>query len=202
MYCILKESFRFSVCLFEAKMDITKQLRQNLGYGFVNYVNAKDAERAIITLNGLRLQNKTIKHRDSILPIDSVPLTDKLSKNKNPDTLIMVSLARPSSESIKGANLYISGLPKSYTQQDIEKLFNCCGKIITSRILYDSNTADGYGAYQLFDHLWFRGDQFFGALLLYLPSQRVDDEKPLALKRRLPFYSLPLYKCDKSSALP
>lgn len=34
---------------------------QNLGYGFVNYVNAKDAERAITTLNGLRLQNKTIK---------------------------------------------------------------------------------------------------------------------------------------------
>ncbi|VDM01921.1 unnamed protein product, partial [Schistocephalus solidus] len=34
---------------------------QNLGYGFVNYVNAKDAEKAIATLNGLRLQNKTIK---------------------------------------------------------------------------------------------------------------------------------------------
>ena len=40
---------------------------QNLGYGFVNYVSAKDAEKAINTLNGLRLQNKTIKvgmHRD------------------------------------------------------------------------------------------------------------------------------------------
>jgi len=38
----------------------------SLGYGFVNYVTAKDAERAINTLNGLRLQSKTIKvgHRD------------------------------------------------------------------------------------------------------------------------------------------
>ncbi|VDO04956.1 unnamed protein product [Rodentolepis nana] len=94
------------------KLIRDKSTCQNLGYGFVNYVNAKDAERAITTLNGLRLHNKTIK----------------------------VSLARPSSESIKGANLYISGLPKPYTQQDMEKLFTCCGKIITSRILYDSNT--------------------------------------------------------------
>ncbi|KAL5965774.1 ELAV-like protein 2 [Taenia solium] len=94
------------------KLIRDKSTCQNLGYGFVNYANAKDAERAINTLNGLRLQNKTIK----------------------------VSLARPSSESIKGANLYISGLPKSYTQQEMEKLFACCGKIITSRILYDNNT--------------------------------------------------------------
>ncbi|PIO22978.1 hypothetical protein AB205_0002330 [Aquarana catesbeiana] len=39
----------------------TSYLRHSLGYGFVNYLNAKDAERAINTLNGLRLQSKTIK---------------------------------------------------------------------------------------------------------------------------------------------
>ncbi|VDL95319.1 unnamed protein product [Schistocephalus solidus] len=49
-------------------------------------------------------------------------------------------MARPSSESIKGANLYISGLPKWLTQQDLEELFTSCGRIITSRILYDNNT--------------------------------------------------------------
>ncbi|KAK6989460.1 ELAV-like protein 1 isoform X1 [Biomphalaria glabrata] len=85
---------------------------QSLGYGFVNYKRPEDAEKAINTLNGLRLQNKTIK----------------------------VSYARPSSETIKGANLYVSGLPKSMAQQDLEKLFSHCGKIITSRILYDTNT--------------------------------------------------------------
>jgi hypothetical protein len=51
-----------------------------------------------------------------------------------------VSLARPSCESIKGANLYISGLPKSLTQLDLEQMFSDCGEIITSRILYDQNT--------------------------------------------------------------
>jgi hypothetical protein len=37
---------------------------QSLGYGFVNYHRPEDAEKAINTLNGLRLQNKTIKVRD------------------------------------------------------------------------------------------------------------------------------------------
>ena len=54
--------------------------------------------------------------------------------------IYQVSVARPSSESIKGANLYISGLPKNFTQSDIEKLFVPCGEIITSRILSDSQT--------------------------------------------------------------
>merc|ERR1712062_681446 len=83
---------------------------QSLGYGFVNYHRIEDASKAIQTLNGLRLQNKTIK----------------------------VSYARPSSEAIKGANLYVSGLPKHMTQPDLERLFSSCGNIITSRILCDN----------------------------------------------------------------
>ena len=34
---------------------------QSLGYGFVNYKDQDSAEKAIQTLNGLRLLNKTIK---------------------------------------------------------------------------------------------------------------------------------------------
>lgn len=45
-----------------------------MGYGFVNYVTAKDAERAINTLNGLRLQSKTIKvKRDEHHLVPSCP---------------------------------------------------------------------------------------------------------------------------------
>lgn len=40
---------------------------QSLGYGFVNYVDPKDAEKAINTLNGLRLQTKTIKVRCCVI---------------------------------------------------------------------------------------------------------------------------------------
>ncbi|XP_039298131.1 ELAV-like protein 3 isoform X1 [Nilaparvata lugens] len=89
---------------------------QSLGYGFVNYHRPEDAEKAINTLNGLRLQNKTIK----------------------------VSFARPSSEAIKGANLYVSGLPKNMAQQDLENLFSPYGRIITSRILCDNITVRQY----------------------------------------------------------
>lgn len=97
------------------KLIRDKVTGQSLGYGFVNYVRPEDAEKAINTLNGLRLQNKTIK----------------------------VSYARPSSEAIKGANLYVSGLPKSMTQQDLENLFAPYGRIITSRILCDNITGVG-----------------------------------------------------------
>lgn len=53
---------------------------------------------------------------------------------------IKVSFARPSSESIKGANLYVSGLPKNMSQPDLESLFSPFGRIITSRILCDNIT--------------------------------------------------------------
>lgn len=53
---------------------------------------------------------------------------------------LQVSYARPSSEAIKGANLYVSGLPKNMTQQDLENLFSPYGRIITSRILCDNIT--------------------------------------------------------------
>jgi len=51
-----------------------------------------------------------------------------------------VSYARPSSESIKDANLYISGLPGSLTQLELEQIFSSCGKIISARIIYDNQT--------------------------------------------------------------
>ncbi|CAH8503637.1 unnamed protein product [Heterobilharzia americana] len=85
---------------------------ESLGYAFVKFYNSFDAYKAIKTMNGLRLQNKIIK----------------------------VSLARPSSESIKGANLYICGLPKNMNQNELEKLFSTYGHIITARILYDNKT--------------------------------------------------------------
>ena len=34
---------------------------ESLGYGFVNYERCEDSQKAIRTLNGLRLQNKVIK---------------------------------------------------------------------------------------------------------------------------------------------
>jgi ELAV like protein 2/3/4 len=111
------------------KLIRDKVTGQSLGYGFVNYNRAEDADKAINTFNGLRLQNKTIK----------------------------VSFARPSSDAIKGANLYVSGLPKNMTQQDLEALFTSYGQIITSRILCDNITGEIrsllIGRKKLFQHI-------------------------------------------------
>lgn len=94
------------------KLVREKTTGESLGYAFVKYGKVSEADKAIRTLNGLRLQNKTIK----------------------------VSIARPSSESIKGANLYICGLPKKMTQSELEDLFSSCGHIINARILYDNKS--------------------------------------------------------------
>lgn len=51
-----------------------------------------------------------------------------------------MSLARPSKDDIKGANLYVSGLPKCITQPELEAIFRPLGSIINSRILYDNVT--------------------------------------------------------------
>ena len=69
-------------------------------------------------------------------------MNNKLDRHphSNPDSTTQVSYARPSSEAIKGANLYVSGLPKHMTQPDLERIFSSCGNIITSRILCDNIT--------------------------------------------------------------
>ena len=84
----------------------------SLGYAFVNYYKSEDAKKAIDSLNGLPVQNKNIK----------------------------VSYARPSSTTIKNANLYIAHLPKTYTQDELVGLFSPYGNIITSKILVDNTT--------------------------------------------------------------
>ena len=56
-----------------------------------------------------------------------------------------MSYARPSSASIRDANLYVSGLPKTMSQKEMEQLFSQYGRIITSRILVDQVTGQAAG---------------------------------------------------------
>ncbi|ESO06322.1 hypothetical protein HELRODRAFT_64455, partial [Helobdella robusta] len=84
----------------------------SLGYGFVKYKDANEAVKALQTFNGLKIQNKVIK----------------------------VSQARPSSETIKGANLYVSNLPAHVKSSDLMGLFGRYGNIISTRILSDPGT--------------------------------------------------------------
>lgn len=101
----------FASCgnITSCKLVRDKNSGQSLGYAFVNFDDPDHARKAIDELNGLRLQNKRIK----------------------------VSFARPSSQEIKGANLYISGLPKRVSQDELEEMFHSFGTIITTKVLTD-----------------------------------------------------------------
>lgn len=83
--------------------------RASLGYAFVKYELANDARKAMESLQGMKLTNKTIK----------------------------VSYARPSSNEIKNANLYVSGLPITANEHELKALFARYGSIITSKVLYE-----------------------------------------------------------------
>lgn len=83
----------------------------SLGYAFVNYSREEEAARAIEKFDGQQLNSKKIR----------------------------VSYARPSSDEIKNANLYISGLPKAVTENDLKTWFGVYGTIISSKILMLEN---------------------------------------------------------------
>lgn len=67
-----------------------------------------------------------------------------------------VSYARPSSDTIKDANLYISGLPKSMTQKDVEDMFSRYGHIINSRVLVDQATGMTGELFPYFSNILFK----------------------------------------------
>ena len=86
------------------------------GFGFVDYTTVEDAEKAIQTLNGLRLQNKMIK----------------------------VAYSR-NGENIKGANLYVKNIPKEMTEDELQQYFVEFGTIVQCRILTDSVSGKSKG---------------------------------------------------------
>lgn len=76
------------------------------GYGFVKFGKIEEAQKAIETLNGKNVLGKQIK----------------------------VSFARPNSQRTK-SNLFISQIPKEWSDLELKHQFSSCGKIIESRVL-------------------------------------------------------------------
>jgi len=86
------------------------------GFGFVEYATEMEAANAIQALNGVQLQNKVIK----------------------------VAYSRQGGR-VKGANLYVRGLPASCTAIELEQLFMPYGDVVQSRVLSDANTGASRG---------------------------------------------------------
>lgn len=90
-----------------ARIIRNKNSGHSYGFGFVEYFNADDAKLAIKNLNGVVINHKKIK----------------------------VSFARPSGNNIKNANVFVTNLPDTFTENDVKNLFQSCGDIIQCRLL-------------------------------------------------------------------
>jgi len=89
------------------KLLMERYSGRSMGYGFVKYSNGEEAARSIEALNGKPFMGKTLK----------------------------VSVARPPSSQIKGANLYIANLPIETDDSTLKQMFCPYGVIIEVKIL-------------------------------------------------------------------
>lgn len=82
------------------------------GFGFVEYQADRDAARAVKIFDGLPMYGKRIR----------------------------VQHANKTDEHAKAYNLYVKNIPSTYTETDLDKLFEPFGKIKTSKVLMDLQT--------------------------------------------------------------
>jgi RNA recognition motif-containing protein len=95
------------------KLMFDRSTGYSFGYGFVEYMNEVDAQKAIETFNGYQLEHKRLK----------------------------VALARPNCEDTKNTNLYIRNIPISYDEPQLSEIFSQFGEVVQVRLLRDQNTS-------------------------------------------------------------
>jgi RNA recognition motif-containing protein len=72
-----------------------KNTKKSMGYGFVKFLSESDALVAIDKMNGYSIAHKNLK----------------------------VSIARPPSLEIRNCKLYVTNLPKDYSEREVIALF-------------------------------------------------------------------------------
>uniref|UniRef100_A0A0G4HC44 RRM domain-containing protein n=1 Tax=Chromera velia CCMP2878 TaxID=1169474 RepID=A0A0G4HC44_9ALVE len=103
----LRDLFTQVAELESCKLVVNKQTGNSYGFAFVNYHTHEDALKAIERFNGEPIGNKNMK----------------------------VSFARPQSDAIKGANLYIRNLPADADEAKLRGIFEKWGSIIQTKVL-------------------------------------------------------------------
>lgn len=114
------------------------QTNYSYGYGFVNFVSEEGALQALKTLNGVSIRNKRLKVRDKWWLDQWRGLIDTF-------TSFQVSYARPSGEEIKDTNLYVTNLPRTINEDQLDVIFGKYGLIVQKNILRDKLTGKPRG---------------------------------------------------------
>mmetsp|Transcript_18914 Transcript_18914/g.19034 ORF Transcript_18914/g.19034 Transcript_18914/m.19034 type:complete len:437 (-) Transcript_18914:383-1693(-) len=109
----------FAECgeIAQAKVVRDKMTKKSLGFGFVKFIDEEDAQSAIMQMNGFPIGHKKLK----------------------------VSLARTPSDDIRNCKLYVTNLPRVYTEYDVANLFSQFGDIIECRVLKDKQSGANKG---------------------------------------------------------
>lgn len=93
------------------------QTGYSYGFAFINFINEESAHRAVKCLNGYSLRGKRLK----------------------------VSLARPQSDELRETNLYVTNLPRTITEDQLDTIFGKYGLIVQKNILRDKLTGQPRG---------------------------------------------------------
>lgn len=93
------------------------QTGYSYGFAFVNFMNDEAAIRAIKCLNGYTIRGKRLK----------------------------VSYARPAGDELRETNLYITNLPRTITEEQLDIIFGKYGHIVQKNILRDKLTGQPRG---------------------------------------------------------
>lgn len=101
-----------------------RKTAKSKGYGFVKFVGHEDANRAIEQFNGMSIQGKQIK----------------------------VAFSRPGGTRTH-CNLFVSNLPKKWTNQDLHSLFQSFGSLLECRVLKNSHGESRRCGFVRFDTL-------------------------------------------------
>ena len=128
---------------------------EQMGYGFVMFQYAEDAQAAIAGLHGRPLGHKTLhvslaKQRNGASKRSSHPSTP-ISSFSPSSSLLHPSLSLSSSHTppllppTPNTNVYMAGIPHHYSKAELDALTSPYGHILESRVLVDKATMTNRG---------------------------------------------------------
>ncbi|EFA77985.1 RNA-binding region RNP-1 domain-containing protein [Heterostelium album PN500] len=102
---------------------------QSRGFGFVKFKDNNNANNAIKAMNGAKIEKKTL-----------------LVRHANVENSVTTGGVAPHVDDAKATNnLYIKGLPLSFTQEQLNEFFSAYGTILESKLLLDITTNTSRG---------------------------------------------------------